>query len=87
MMAYCPKCKKNTNFSISEKIEEDIIDGIRFSMKQKYAFCNECGSEMLPKEIIDENTSIAHDAYRKAKGSITVSEMKDFPIRNNYRMS
>lgn len=85
MKGYCFECKEKKDYSIRENIEEDVINGVRFSMKQQHAFCNECGSEILLKDIIDKNTSIAHDAYRSAIGSITVFEMNE--ILETYNIS
>ena len=76
MKAYCFECKDREEYLITENVERDTIKGISFSMKQRHAFCNKCGSEVLPEEVVSQNVMIAHEAYRKASGSIMVSEIQ-----------
>ncbi len=76
MIAYCFECKDREEYIITESAETDTIKGINFSMKQKHAFCKKCHAEVLPEEIVKQNVIVAHDAYRKACGSIMVSEIQ-----------
>lgn len=82
MKAYCFECKDREEYRITENVERDTVKGISFLMKQRHAFCKKCGSEVLPEEIVNQNVIIAHEAYRKASGSIMVSEIQT--ILNMY---
>lgn len=76
MKAYCFSCGQWEEYIVSRKKEQLTIDGVSVIAEQKHAFCNNCHEEVFPDEIADENISIAHDAYREAKGSISVSDIQ-----------
>ena len=75
MKTYCFNCGKMEDYSVRNEKEQLIIDGVSIHVEQKHAFCCKCHEEVFPDEITDENISIAHDAYREAIGSISVSDM------------
>lgn len=83
MTAFCYNCNKKVDYKITEAQETEDIKGTMFSMMQKHAFCRECGEEVLPEEIVNENVAIAHDAYRNAIGSITVKEIRSILDKYN----
>ena len=76
MNARCRKCQANVECRIEEKAEAILVDGIWITVNQKHAYCPVCGEELFPDQLMDENTLVAHEAYRNAKGSITIREMK-----------
>ena len=76
MKTYCFNCCQPHEYSRTRMSEEETINGVTFSALQWHCYCQNCGKEVFPDQETDENTDIAHDAYRKAMGIITIEEMQ-----------
>ena len=76
METYCFHCRQYHEYRRDRLSEEETIKGITFSASQWHCFCQNCGEEVFPEPEMDENTLIAHEAYRKAMGVITIEEMQ-----------
>ncbi len=76
-MTYCHNCKKHVDYTVRECTEDFELDGYRFSAVQRHAFCPLCGEELFPDEIADFSTEQVHEAFRVAKGSITIAQIRE----------
>lgn len=76
MKTFCFNCSHEEDVRIVS--EEEFLDfrDVKVHVQQKHAFCCSCGAEVFPDCVVNENVSVANDAYREALGIITVSEMR-----------
>ncbi len=76
MRAYCENCASIVVFEdVRTRMQEEEIRGVRVTSQHQYAVCPVCGGDVYPNSAIDFNVMHAHDAYRKAVGSITSGEI------------
>lgn len=77
MRAWCDQCEKyiecSDEYSRTESLE---LNGIRFNAIQSFGVCPFCDGEVWTNAMIDANTHRAHNAYRRAVGSITSEEIR-----------
>lgn len=77
MKAYCEHCDNLVPYRQTEALDERVIvRDIEVVTSQKHAYCEICGCEVAPHTVIDYNVIHAHDAYRKAIGSVTATEIR-----------
>ena len=81
-VAYCISCDEKTEYIVKACKRDIIVKGVAFSYVHQTAYCTKCGDELFVPEINDENVQSREDAYRKASGLITVSEVNQ--ILNTY---
>ncbi len=80
----CRNCQRKVEYQI-KSVEESVEFGdVTVNVLQKHAYCPSCGAELYPDDLMDENTEAAHEAYRVAKGSITVNDIK--ALLNKYHI-
>ncbi|MBR3742686.1 MAG: hypothetical protein IKN04_19895 [Clostridia bacterium] len=76
MKAFCRTCETIVEYREVSQQETLLVEGIEISVVQKHAFCTVCGEEIFPDALMKQNIENAHEAYRIAKGSISVTEIK-----------
>lgn len=81
-VAFCISCDEKTEYIIKACKRDITVKGVTFSYVHQTAYCTKCGDELYVPEINDENVQSREDAYRKAAGLITVSEVNQ--ILNTY---
>ena len=84
-LVFCPHCNHKVVYSASSECVETTIRGTSFSYVELSAHCTECGEEVYVPEINDSNVASRSEAYRVAKGLITIAEIKE--IMNRYDIS
>lgn len=82
--AFCEHCKKRVAYLTTDK--EFVINDrdIKYQYKGKIANCKECGEEVYPNELNEENIKNGNEAYRKAIGIITISQIDE--LLNKYNI-
>ena len=84
MKAWCEQCGKYVDYTQEITHTEAFeIKGTRFNVSQTYGICPVCGEEVLSNTIEDQNVHRAHNAYRRALGSITAEEIQGIMDRYN----
>ena len=84
MKAWCEQCGKYVDYTQEITHTEAFdIKGTRFNVSQTYGICPVCGEEVLSNTIEDQNVHRAHNAYRRALGSITAEEIQGILDRYN----
>lgn len=77
MKAWCDQCEKyidcTEEYSRTENLE---MKGMRFNAVQSFGKCPVCGEEVLTESMADANIRRAHNAYRRALGSVTPEEIR-----------
>ena len=77
MKAWCEQCGEYVDYTKEITHTEAFeIKGTRFNVSQTYGICPVCGEEVLSNTIEDQNVHRAHNAYRRALGSITAEEIQ-----------
>ena len=77
MRAWCDHCNQYVAYTREiTRTEELVIDGVKFNANQSYGICPVCGEEVLSNAQVDSNVHKAHNAYRRALGSICSEEIK-----------
>ena len=84
MKAYCPICKKESNYAIKTKLIESF-KGLKVNIEENVAVCNECQEEIFIEEIEEDNFNRLYDRYRKLTGIISPEEIISF--RKKYNIS
>ena len=80
MRLFCVHCDRFIdvdNFAPRTRTGEVRINGQTIHAQEEYGVCPICGSDIYTNEMIDRNTSRAHNAYRRAQGSITGEEIQE----------
>ncbi|MDO4866337.1 MAG: hypothetical protein Q4C10_07235 [Clostridia bacterium] len=78
MRAWCDKCGRYVEYTQEIEVTEELeIKGTKFNALQTYGICPVCGDEVLSNDQADKNVHRAHNAYRRALGSITAEEIQD----------
>lgn len=72
----CEYCIDMVKYSINTRVSMEEIDGIKFEFEEQYAICNECNNEIYVAELHDKNLYSYNEAYKKAKGIITIEEIQ-----------
>ena len=72
---FCETCGRETGFSVREEDVTRTVRGIRFSYRQKSAFCAICGSPVYDPDLHDAAVRADNEAYRSAAGLISVDEI------------
>lgn len=74
---FCETCDDLRLYTVCEPVLEELeIKGVKFKALQQHAYCEECGEEVFPNDVSDYCIRQAHDAYREAIGSISVSKIE-----------
>ena len=77
MKAWCEQCGRYVDYTQEMSHTEELeIKGTKFNVRQIYGICPVCGEEVLSNALADSNVQKAHNAYRRALGSITTEEIK-----------
>ena len=75
--AYCYECRKEVNYTISEKELAMPLKGETYTFIGKIAQCNDCNSEVYVAEIDDANMEALYDAYRIKNSLISSAHLKE----------
>ena len=84
MKAFCRTCGTAVDYRVVSQKETLPVEGLEITAAQAHAFCTVCGEELFPDALMKQNIENAHEAYRIAKGSISVSEIK--ALLNKYNI-
>ena len=77
MKTYCEKCGTFRQCDAAHsRIERLEIRGVPLAVEQSFSLCPVCGEELYPTDLVDRNVMAAHNAYRRAVGSITGEEIQ-----------
>lgn len=82
-IVFCPECRKDVSFSVSEKMDSAELKGEFYEYISKTSYCEACGNEVYVPEIEDENLKTLYDAYRQRNGIISLEEIRAIPDRYN----
>ena len=66
--ALCGNCGENTDYTIHSRVASHEISGKEIIFREKYATCNECGSEVSVAALDDENERELESVYNGLKG-------------------
>lgn len=64
----CCTCRKVTDYTLQSRVASHEIGGKEIIFREKYAICNECGSEVTVPGFDDENTKELESVYNGLKG-------------------
>lgn len=64
----CCTCRKVTDYTIHSRVTSHEISGKEIIFREKYATCNECGSEVSVAALDDENERELECVYNGLKG-------------------
>jgi len=78
-MVFCEKCRKEVNYTITEKNMAGKIKGTEYEYKGKEARCAECGSYVYIPQINDDNLESLYNEYRKRSGIISLADVRLIP--------
>lgn len=74
---FCVECGDFEEYTEKSSRETATIRGISFDYVEKNAYCVHCGQRVYVPEINDENVRAQEDAYRKAAGLISITEIRE----------
>ena len=80
---FCIECGEKVSYSITSDRVEITIRGIKFSYVELSAYCVKCGKEIYVPEVNDMNVVSREEAYRKAAGLISVSDIQNILTKYN----
>lgn len=83
MKAYCDHCASYVSYRIEERVESVEVRDRTVEAVQYHAFCNECGEEVYPNDLFDDNIDLAHDAFRISIGAITTERIEEILRKYN----
>ena len=81
--AFCVECGRKKPYSVTSTRETLTIRGVSFQYVERQARCQDCGEVGYVPEINDANVKSREDAYRKAAGLITISEINEILDKYN----
>lgn len=61
---FCPECRKNVTYTITEENMKSRIKEEEYSYKGKVARCDNCGSELYLGDINDDNLERLYSEYQ-----------------------
>ena len=64
----CCTCGKVTDYTIRSRVASHEIGGKEIIFREKYAACNECGSEVTVPGLDDDNKRELESVYNGLKG-------------------
>ena len=64
----CCTCRKPTDYTLRSRATSHEVDGKEIIFREKYATCNECGSEITVHGLDDDNTMELESVYSGLKG-------------------
>ena len=64
----CCTCRKPTDYTLRSRATSHEVDGKEIIFREKYATCNECGSEVTVPGLDDDNTREPESVYNGLKG-------------------
>ena len=74
---FCVECGDFEEYTENSSRESVTVRGITFDYVEKTACCARCGQRVYVPEINDENVEAQENAYRKAAGLISISEIRE----------
>lgn len=80
--AYCPECRKESNYSVERKKLNGTIKALDISYDGEVAYCDNCGSEIFIPEIHDTNLEALNEQYRNQNALISPQQITE--ILENY---
>lgn len=66
--ALCGNCRKVTGYTLHSRVASHEIRGKEIIFHEKYATCNECGSEVTVPGLDDENAKELESVCNGLKG-------------------
>lgn len=82
---FCPACSKTQPVNTVTKEEEMLVRDLRLRVASTVMVCSVCKEEFASTAQEEENIRHAYDEYRKLKGFLTHSEVRD--VRVKYGLS
>ena len=64
----CCTCRKPADYTLRSRATSHEVDGKEIIFREKYATCNECGSEVTIPGLDDDNTRELESVYNGLKG-------------------
>lgn len=80
---YCPYCNRETDTEIRE--ETYMVKDENITIDATVCVCTECHRDIFVPEIESDNLRKAYDVYRRKRGLLLPSEIKE--IRERYKLS
>lgn len=74
---FCIECRKETEFFWRKKIITKTIKDKEYQFKITTAICSECGKEMSPHGLIDQNIQEIDEQYREAEGLVSIADINN----------
>lgn len=82
-IVFCPECRRDVNFSVTEKADSAELKGEVYNFISKTAYCDECDAEVYVPAIEDENLKSLYDAYRQKHNIISLENIQAIPQKYN----
>lgn len=82
---YCLACDEEREYIVKKEKRKIKVKNLEFEVEIDIAFCKKCGEEVFPDEIAKRNDLVIYDEYRRKKGLLTSSEIRE--IRKKRNMS
>jgi len=79
MTTFCPKCRKDVSFSVTEIQLENELKGVKYEYYGKKAICDDCKEEVYVPEVEDFNLKSLYNEYRKKNDIIALEKVLEIP--------
>lgn len=70
----CTICRQRVNYKISKRHVKEMIADITIEYDEYFGTCNLCNSEIFIPDLLDKNTDLREQEYRKKKLILTVGK-------------
>ena len=85
LRGFCENCGKERILRRTKRVRDFVVKDEHFEVEVVIAVCSVCGSEVPYPKLDKSQRRKASDAYRKAHGLLTTSEI--IGVRNRYGLS
>ena len=85
LRGFCEHCGKERILRRAKRVRNFVVKGEHFDVEVVVAICSVCGSEVPYPRLDNSQRRKASDAYRRAHGLLTTSEI--ISVRNRYGLS
>ncbi len=73
----CEECLEDVAYKVIEKQATGTVRGKKYHYMGKFAYCDECGSEVYVGKFNDYNLEALYAEFRKDKGIISLDDTRE----------
>ena len=73
---FCTECRKETEYEIRKRQCVYSIRGKEYNFDIEVAICKECGEEVYLPGLMDRNSKLIDEQYRKAEDLVSIDDIK-----------